>query len=53
MRIGIIGGGASGCYLAIRLKELKPSFDVTFIEKNDRSKLTPVKGTPPNIGWAF
>ena len=36
MRIGIIGGGASGCYLAIRLKELKPSFDVTIIEKNDK-----------------
>ena len=36
MRIGIIGGGASGSYLAIRLKELKPSFDVTIIEKNDK-----------------
>lgn len=36
MRIGIIGGGASGCYLAIRLKELKPSFHVTIIEKNDK-----------------
>ena len=36
MRIGIIGGGASGCYLAIRLKELNPSFDVTIIEKNDK-----------------
>ena len=36
MRIGIIGGGASGCYLAIRLKELESSFDVTIIEKNDK-----------------
>ena len=36
MRIGIIGGGASGCYLAIRLKELKPSLNVTIIEKNDK-----------------
>lgn len=36
MRIGIVGGGASGCYLAIRLKELEPSFDVTIIEKNDK-----------------
>ena len=36
MRIGIIGGGASGCYLAIRLKELRPDFNVTIIEKNDR-----------------
>lgn len=36
MRIGIIGGGASGCYLAIRLKELNSSFDVTIIEKNDK-----------------
>ena len=36
MRIGIIGGGASGCYLAIRLKELRPDFHVTIIEKNDK-----------------
>ena len=36
MRIGIIGGGASGSYLAIRIKELHPSFDVTIIEKNDK-----------------
>ena len=36
MRIGIIGGGASGVYLAIRTKELNPSFDVTIIEKNDK-----------------
>ena len=36
MRVGIIGGGASGCYLAIRLKELKPDFNVTIIEKNDK-----------------
>ena len=36
MRVGIIGGGASGCYLAIRLKELRPGFQVTIIEKNDK-----------------
>ena len=36
MRIGIVGGGASGTYLAIRLKELNPSFSVTIIEKNDK-----------------
>ena len=36
MRIGIVGGGASGCYLAIRLKELRPDFNVTIIEKNDK-----------------
>ena len=36
MKIGIIGGGASGCYLAIRIKELHPSFDVTIIERNDK-----------------
>ena len=36
MRIGIIGGGASGTYLAIRIKELHPSFKVTIIERNDK-----------------
>ena len=36
MKIGIIGGGASGTYLAIRLKELNPSFSVAIIEKNDK-----------------
>ena len=36
MRIGIIGGGASGTFLAIRIKELSPSFDVTIIERNDK-----------------
>ena len=36
MRIGIIGGGASGTFAAIRIKELNPSFDVTIIEKNDK-----------------
>lgn len=36
MKIGIIGGGASGSYLAIRIKELNPSFDVTIFEKNDK-----------------
>ena len=36
MKIGIIGGGASGTFLAIRLKEKNPSFDVTIIERNDK-----------------
>lgn len=36
MKIGIIGGGASGCYLAIRIKELNPDFSVSIIEKNDK-----------------
>lgn len=36
MKIGIVGGGAAGTYLAIRLKELNPSFSVTIIEKNDK-----------------
>ena len=36
MKIGIIGGGASGSYLAIRLKELNPHFSISVIEKNDK-----------------
>ena len=36
MKLGIIGGGAAGSYLAIRIKELHPSFDVTIIERNDK-----------------
>ena len=36
MRIGIIGGGASGTFAAIRIKELNPSFDVTIVERNDK-----------------
>lgn len=36
MKIGIIGGGAAGVYLAIRAKELHPSFDVEIIERNDK-----------------
>ena len=36
MRIGIVGGGAAGTYLAIRIKELNPSFSVTILEKNDK-----------------
>ena len=36
MRIGIVGGGAAGCFLAIRLKELNPSFSVTILERNDK-----------------
>ena len=36
MKIGIIGAGASGAFLAIRLKENNPSFDITLIERNDK-----------------
>ena len=36
MKIGIVGAGASGVFLAIRLKESHPSFDVTLIERNDK-----------------
>lgn len=36
MRIGIIGGGASGIFAAIRIKELHPSFDITVFERNDK-----------------
>ena len=36
MKIGIIGGGASGAFLAIRLKEKNPSFEVSIIERNDK-----------------
>ena len=36
MKICIIGGGASGTFVAIRIKELNPSFDVTIIERNDK-----------------
>ena len=36
MKIGIVGAGASGVFLAIRLKESNPSFDVTLIERNDK-----------------
>ena len=36
MKIGIVGAGASGVFLAIRLKERNPSFEVTLIERNDK-----------------
>ena len=36
MKIGIVGGGASGTFAAIRIKESNPSFDVTIIERNDK-----------------
>ena len=36
MKIGIVGGGAAGVYLAIRIKELHPSFIVEIIERNDK-----------------
>ncbi|MCR5309462.1 MAG: aminoacetone oxidase family FAD-binding enzyme [Bacilli bacterium] len=36
MKIGIIGGGASGVFAAIRIKELHPNYDVTIFERNDK-----------------
>jgi len=36
MKIGIIGGGASGILSAILLKKGNPNFDVTILEQNDR-----------------
>ena len=36
MKIGIVGAGASGVFLAIRLKESHPSYEVTLIERNDK-----------------
>ena len=35
-QIGIIGGGASGVFAAIRIKENHPSYQVTIIERNDQ-----------------
>ena len=32
MKVGIIGGGASGFFCAIRLKERNPNLDVTILE---------------------
>lgn len=36
MRIAIVGGGISGCYLAILIKELHPNYDVTIFEQNSK-----------------
>ena len=36
MRIGIIGGGASGVFAAIRIKQLHPNFDVVIFERNNK-----------------
>ncbi|HHT67261.1 MAG TPA: aminoacetone oxidase family FAD-binding enzyme [Erysipelotrichaceae bacterium] len=35
MKIAIVGGGVSGVFLAIRLKEVQPSFSITIFEKNE------------------
>lgn len=35
-RAAIIGGGAAGCFLAIRLKELAPEMDVEIFERQHR-----------------
>lgn len=34
MKIAIVGGGAAGVFLAIRIKEGHPSFSITIFEKN-------------------
>ncbi|MCQ2087141.1 MAG: aminoacetone oxidase family FAD-binding enzyme [Bacilli bacterium] len=36
MKIGIIGGGASGVFAAIRIKELHPNYDVVIFERSDK-----------------
>lgn len=36
LRTAVVGGGAAGCFLAIRLKELMPSMDVEIFERQHR-----------------
>ena len=36
MKIGIIGGGASGVFAAIRIKQLYPTYDVVIFERNNK-----------------
>lgn len=36
MKIGIIGGGISGCFLAIQIKELHPQYEVDIFDHNDK-----------------
>lgn len=36
MKIGIVGGGASGVFAAIRIKELHPNYDVVIFERNNK-----------------
>lgn len=36
MKIGIVGGGISGTYLALQIKELHPNYDVVIFEHNDK-----------------
>lgn len=36
MKIGIIGGGISGCYLAILVKQSHPNYEVVILEHNDK-----------------
>ena len=36
MKIGIVGGGASGVFLAIRLKESHPDYEISIIERNEK-----------------
>lgn len=36
MKIGIVGGGISGTYLALQIKELHPKYDVVIFEHNDK-----------------
>jgi len=36
MRTAVIGGGAAGVFLAVNLKEMAPSMDVTILERSQR-----------------
>ena len=36
MKIGIIGGGISGVYVALQIKELHPNYDVEILDHNDK-----------------
>lgn len=35
-RVVVLGGGIAGCFAAIRVKELHPSYKVTIVEHNDK-----------------
>lgn len=35
-KVVVLGGGISGCFAAIRVKELHPCYDVVIVEHNDR-----------------
>ena len=37
-RVGIVGGGASGVFCAIAIKQLNPNIDIVIFEKNELLK---------------